>query len=200
MNPGDPALLRHVFRGRVGWALPCTVVEHSAARVALLRTPGTPSMSPMRASPEELFRTLADDTFEVGESIWREHNAVEIAPFGRGHSVWPMWTAAWEFRGWYVNLQEPMRPTRFGWDTFDQSLDITVSPRLTWRWKDEDHFALLQALGILSREQAHAVRREGEAVIADVEARRAPFNEPWPEWRPDRSWSMPTLPADWSVL
>jgi hypothetical protein len=200
MDPGDPALLRHVFRGRVGWALPCIVVEDTPSRVALFRQPGTLSKSPTHGSVEELVTSLAEDTFDPADSTWRETFVVELAPVGRAHSVWPMWSKAWRFLGWYVNLQEPMRRSRFGYDTFDQFLDITVSPHLTWRWKDEDHWVMLREHGVLTPAEADAVRREGEAVIEDIEARRAPFNEPWPEWRPDPSWGMPTLPDDWDVL
>jgi uncharacterized protein len=200
MHPGDPALLRHVFRGRVGWALPCTVVEDTAERVALLRRKGTPSKSPRVEDAESLIRSLADGTFEPEDSSWRHTNVVEIAYHGRASSVWPMWFDTWEFIGWYVNLQEPMRRTRFGFDTFDQSLDVVVHADLTWRWKDEDHFELLQSHGILSPAEADAVRREGERVIADAEARRPPFDEPWPDWRPDPSWRLPTLPEDWQQL
>lgn len=201
VKPGDPALVRHVFGGRVGWALPCTVVEDTPTRVALLRTPGTATKTPVHETPEALFQSLADDTFEVADSRWQHTNVVEIAPVGRAHSVWPMWFEdSWEFVCWYVNLQEPMRRTRFGFDTFDQSLDVIVHADLTWRWKDEDHFALLQDLGILSAAAADGVRREAEAVIADAEAGRPPFGEPWPEWRPDPSWPAPTLPPDWATL
>lgn len=200
VQPGDQALLRHVFRGRVGWAIPVTVVEDTPERVALLRRPGTPSKSPKHDGVESLFRNVAAGTYEVGDSTWLHTNAVELAPVGRGYSVWPMWSETWEFLGWYVNLQEPMRRSRFGFDTFDQSLDITVNPRFKWRWKDEDHFALLQDLGILSPVEADSVRREGEAVIADIEARQTPFDEPWPKWRPDPSWPKPQLPDDWDVL
>jgi predicted RNA-binding protein associated with RNAse of E/G family len=82
----------------------------------------------------------------------------------------------------------------------DQELDITISPSLTWRWKDEDKFEERVEHGLLSRAEAEAVRREGEAVIADLEARRRPFDEPWPVWRPDPSWPIPSLPDDWHVL
>lgn len=201
VQPGDQALLRHVYRGHVASALPVTVVEDTHERVAMLRMAGTPTKAPVHDTPEELFRSLAAGTYEVGDSSWEHTNAVEIAPVGRAHSVWPMWFKdSWEFVCWYVNLQEPLRRTRFGWDTLDQSLDVIVHADLTWRWKDEDHFALLQEVGILTTEQADAVRREGEAVIADIEAGRPPFNEPWPDWRPDPAWPMPTLPPDWSVL
>jgi hypothetical protein len=201
MDAGDQALLRHVFRGRVGWALPVTVVEDTSERVALYRAAGTATKSPIHDGPESLFRKVAAGTYDVGDSTWQHTNAVELAPVGRAHSVWPMWFAeSWEFIGWYVNLQEPLRRTRFGWDSFDQSLDVIVHADLTWRWKDEDHFALLQEVGILTTAEADAVRREGEAVIADVEARRRPFDEPWPEWRPDPSWPIPTLHDDWATL
>ena len=198
LRPGDPALLRHVLRGRVGWALPCLVVEDTDERLALLRQPGTASKSP--PPTEDLWQRIASGAFDVVDSRWRLTYAVEIAPWGRAHSVWPMWDESWTFLGWYVNLQEPFRRSRFGVDSFDHALDITVSPSLKWRWKDEDQHELLVELGILTPAQRDAGRHEGEGVIADIEAGRRPFDEPWPSWRPPPSWSIPTLPDGWDVL
>ena len=49
-----------------------------------------------------------------------------------------MWTPAWEFLGWYVNLEEPFRRTPLGFDVRDLQLDILVDPERKWRWKDSE--------------------------------------------------------------
>lgn len=46
VRTGEPALLRHVLRGRVGWVLPVNVVEDTSDRVALFRRAGTPTKRP----------------------------------------------------------------------------------------------------------------------------------------------------------
>lgn len=198
MRPGDQVLLRHVFRGHIASALPMTVVEETDERVVLYLRQGSPIrwLDPYAGLPawvEGGHRTIARE--------WEDKNVVQIVSRGRAHATYAWWWAATEEHlGWYVNLQEPLRRTRLGWDTMDQELDIEVSPDLRWRWKDEDKFEERVTLGYLTRAEADAVRREGEAVIADIEAGRPPFDEPWPDWKPDQSWPIPSLPDDWAVL
>lgn len=201
MDPGSSALLRHVHRNRVGWAVPVTVVDETPERVMLLRRAGTPMKAPARASIGDLFERLMRDDFDVVDTTWAHTNLIEIIPTGRWHSVWPMWSSDnWEFLCWYVNFQRPAQRSRLGWDTFDLSLDIVVRPDLSWHWKDEDHFAILESVGLMSGEEASSVRRDADEVVADVEARAFPFDRDWSTWRPDPTWQLPVLPADWSDL
>jgi len=193
-------LIRHVFRGEhIASAVPATVVEETDERVVYWRPMGTPMrwIDPYPGSlplwAEGGYRTVATE--------WKDNDCLHLSPFGRAHDVSLWWRGGTgEFLGWYVNLQEPLRRTRLGFDTMDQELDITISPSFTWRWKDEDKFAERVELGFLTTDEADAVRAEGERVIADLEARRRPFDEPWPSWRPDPSWPLPPLPDDWAVL
>ncbi len=113
------------------------------------------------------------------------------------HTLELFWNAAWEFRGWYVNLQTPLEETPLGFDTTDLALDVTIDPNGRWAWKDEDDFAEAIELGVLSPEHAASVRREGERVIAAL-----PDLIPtgWEEWRPDPDWGAPDLPAGWDSL
>jgi predicted RNA-binding protein associated with RNAse of E/G family len=193
------ALLRHVFRGHISMALPVTVVEETDQRVVLFLRAGTPvrMLDPYGGLPiwiEGGYRTIARP--------WLHNHFLMIVPKGRAHAVYMRWEASTGNEiGWYVNLQEPLRPTRLGWDTCDQELDVEAWPDLSaWWWKDEDRFAERVELGLLSEDEARAVWAEGEAVIADLEARRRPFDEPWRDWRPDPTWPLPTLPDDWHVL
>jgi hypothetical protein len=103
------------------------------------------------------------------------------------------WDASWRFVGWYVNLQAPLQATGLGFDTCDLALDVEVAPDGIWAWKDEDDFAEAQALGVLDRAAAAAVRGEGERVIAE-----RPWPTGWESWRPDPAWTFPPLPDDWA--
>ena len=72
---------------------------------------------------------------------------------------------------WYINLQKPYRRMAHGFDTLDQTLDVIVSPdRSSWQWKDEDELQELRDRGVISAEQAHELRLEGERAIALVQA------------------------------
>ena len=90
-----------------------------------------------------------------------------------------MWTQAWVFRCWYVQLQSPILRRPNAIETLDYALDVVVDPDGTWHWKDEDDFAEAQCLGVFTPEEAAAVRREGERVIANQL-----WVTGWEHWRP----------------
>jgi hypothetical protein len=79
----------------------------------------------------------------------------------------------------------------------DLALDVTVELDGTWAWKDEDDFAEAIALGVLSADEAAAVRAEGERVVA-VPPALLPTG--WEDWRPDPAWQLPELPTGWDSV
>lgn len=110
-----------------------------------------------------------------------------------------MWDAkTGEFLCWYINLQEPLRRTPLGFDSMDLALDIVISPdRSQWRWKDEDEFAGLIELGLITSSKAHAIRSEGEKVIKLAKNNQTPFCDGWENWSPPEEWEIPEFPKDW---
>lgn len=191
---GRVVSLRHVWRGRVQYAIPMTVVRDDPDRVLLYLQAGTPCKW-----------TYVD--FETGDvplpvdMVWTRTNVLQIVESSAAHATWVMWSADdGHFLGWYVNLQR--RPVRVpdGLISWDHSLDIVVSPDLEWSWKDEDHLARTQELGWYGPAEAAEIRAEGERVIERIENCLAPFSEPWPDWRPDPSWRIPPLPDDWAGI
>lgn len=167
----------------------------------LLRFAGSRVKRPKRSSVSDFISSLAAGSYEVVDATWEHTNVLEVARPGRWSSVWPMWFSdSWEFAGWYVNFQEPLRRSRLGWDTFDLSLDIVVSPARTWHWKDEDHFEMMQAAGIISAEVADEVRREADTVICDIDNVRYPFDRDWSAWRPPPDWEDAAIADDWHKL
>jgi hypothetical protein len=191
---GETAVLRSVFNGRVGTATAVTVVEDTPSRVALY----LPAGAAMRWMEGEL--PLWMDTADSAKLVnaWQRTNVLILITPGQAHAIWLMWLAeTGAFLCWVVNMQAPIERSRFGWDTFDHELEVYVLPDLRWAWRDEDKFERLVELGPFTRPQGAVIRAEAESVIADVEARRAPFDQPWPDWKPDPSWPTPALPIDW---
>ena len=132
---------------------------------------------------------------------WQGTDVLQLCGDADSHAVWVMWDEkGGPFRGWYVNLQDRFHRVADGIVTWDRSLDIVVAPDLHWRWKDEDDFARIQALGWISEAEADAIRAEAERVIEKIERRDPPFCESWPDWRPDPSWTIPVLPGNWAEL
>ena len=169
--PGQPVLYRgpHVDdSGITGPPVICdlkpvTVVEDSAAVISLFLQAGTPTLmskpnvagAPKPWNPGE---------WELIEAAWDRWNTLYLQVPGEWRSTWVMWSPDWRFLGWYVNLQEPLRRTRWGFDVRDLQLDILVAADRTWKWKDE------------------------------VECGAWPFETEIADWRPDSGWARRSLP------
>jgi uncharacterized protein len=194
MQPGDPVIWRQIVRGRARWAMPHTLVALDDERIALYCRPGNRGKRPRRAFVEDEEQLRTGD-WEIGDWTWRAHHVLRLTPHGRAHSIDLYWNEHWAFRGWYVNLQEPLRRWRHGVDSRDQALDITVEPDGTWAWKDEQHLDRLTVIGLFTRAEARAIRAEGERVVAE-----RPWPTGWEDWRPEGSWPVPELPEGWDVV
>ena len=172
------------------WAArPFRVVEDTPERLAFWTCEGASMKLP--ADPDGNRIRQQRDDFTLVDEVWRGNDSLRIAIPGAAHSVL-LWWVEGELQGWYVNLETPLRRTSIGFDYLDQKLDLVVRPDGSWRWKDEDELAEAVELGILDRDEAAAVRAEGERVLAAW-----PFPTGWEEWRPDPEWEAPRLPAGW---
>jgi hypothetical protein len=194
-RPGDPVVLRSIYRGRVRWTFPHTFIADVDGCIALLIRPGTRGRLIRRdAEGRYLERWVAED--EPTDHVWRDNRVLWLAPQGASHSIGVFWDAETdELRGWYVQLGDPLRPSRLGFDTMDHALDVWIQPDGSWEWKDEDDFAEAQELGVFTPEEAAAIRAEGERVLA-----AGPWPTGWEDWRPDAEWQLPELPLGWDVV
>lgn len=188
-------MLRYFNRGRPSGALPTRVVS-IGDRPALWLASGTsvkwPAVAgkPVREIPlEERYKL----PWSGIDGRWRGDDALILGSPGRAHSIWLFWQNR-RFAGCYVQLEDPWRPYRFGFDTEDHALDIWIESDGSWRWKDEDELEVAVDVGFLSREPAAAFRAEGERMIAEW-----PFPTGWEDWRADPSWPVPSLPGNWEA-
>jgi len=174
--------VRHVWRGRVFMVWACVVVADRDELLALWVPPGAECLRPAVRERLPYEQPLAPRP-------WRAPGIVQLLTPGAAHAIWVFADA------WYVNLQEPFRRTRVGVDTADQLLDLVRTRDGRWRWKDEHELEAAVAAGFLAADEAAAIRREGERVIA-----ADPFPTGWEDWEPDETWPIPTLPPGWDVL
>ena len=196
LRPADVAVLRSVYLGHVRWAFPVRVLEETETRVALYLAPGTRGKR-FAGPPLNAVADLRDVDWSLEDAVWRYTHRLYLTPFGRAHSLELFWDAeTWAFAGWYVNLQEPLRRTPVGFDTRDQALDVVIAPDGSWSWKDEDHLESAVRNGRFTAEEARAVRREGERVVARL-GDLLPTG--WEDWRPPASWPVPELPPLWDA-
>ena len=186
-RPGEHVVLRQLHRGRIWTAAPAVVVEDSPERAALWLPAGT---SGFQGDGEP----FAD--WELTPRTWGGRGEIlRLSPAGRAHSLVHFWRPDGSFRGWYVNLEEPVRPTRLGFDFEDHLLDLFVQPDRSWEWLDEDELAAGLERGTIDEATAAAARAEGERVLAEW-----PFPTGWEQWRPDPAWRLPELPPGWDEL
>jgi len=191
-EPGETVVLRYLHRGRLIGALPTRAVSTSDGPVLWLAS-GTPVKWPgvagrhVREVPLDERYTL---TLDPIDRPWEDDGILILGRPGRAHSIWLFWEN-WRFAGWYVQLEDPWRPSRLGFDTGDHTLDLWIESDGSWQWKDEHELEVAVEVGFYSSEQAAAFRAEGERVIAEW-----PFPTGWEEWRPDPSWPVPAAAAE----
>jgi hypothetical protein len=194
---GESALLRSLFRGRVRWTFPFTVVQDSQELVVLLLRPGAEGRWIRRDASGDYLRRWGSDA-EPDPHVWQWNRLLKLTRFGDAHSLDLFWDdATGDFLGWYVNLQTPLQRSPLGFDTADQALDVVIDPDGSWRWKDEDDLAACVELGLFTAQEAAEIRAEGERVIAALPSL---IPTGWEDWRPDPAWQLPELPAGWHAV
>jgi protein associated with RNAse G/E len=200
-------VLQEVWREKLWAVRPLTVVEDSNDRLILWcprgtirKVPGTPPERPRPPSrTEHVVRALSRCDWVLENHEWDVSTLWLLEPRA-SHAVWVSFLPDGRHLGWYVNLQEPYRRTSRGIQAMDMMLDIVVAPDRSWRWKDEDEFQAVIDAGLYTPTAALAVRAEAASVVRRIENRLAPFDEPWPEWRPSSQWSIPRLLNGWDQL
>jgi hypothetical protein len=201
-RPGTVIVQEEYWRQQLVTVRPVTVVEDSAVLLALFSHAGAPLLTGamrnrQQISMDERVRVyLSDEQPPLRDAVNRAH-VLTLTPPEAHHSVWLFWDPAWNLIAWYVNLQPPVLRTPQGVAAGDYLLDLMVTPDLQWSWKDEDEFEAVCAAGVFTDEERRGIRAEGRRMAARIEARAWPFDSEWPRWRPDPSWSIPSLPDTW---
>lgn len=190
-------LIRSVYRGRVRWALPNLLLESTSERVVTCILPGVTGKAPAQYEHEAFVRQLLEG-WEMADHVWHTRRVLTITTLGAAHSLGMHWDHATDrFLGWYVNLQEPLRPTPLGYDTMDQVLDIWIEPDRSWQWKDWDELVEAEQDGLFTPDEADAIRAEGRRVVGQLDGL---IPTGWEGWRLDPSVELPTLPEDWDRI
>jgi hypothetical protein len=195
---GDVIVLREMWGDRIWSARPLIVVDDRPEYRALYAP--NPLRYRIPVDDDDVELRLPKNDWRLAETTWTRHRVLSFG-FDGGYAVLLSWGAADEFGGYYVNLEDPLRPTPLGFDTTDNLLDVLIDPdRSSWRWKDEDELEEAIARGLFTGVQAEGFRRAGERGLRHVLDREAPFDRDWEDWRPDPSWPEPRLPDGWDRI
>lgn len=199
-SPGDQIVLREILDGRIWTARPATVAVARDDLTAVYLAPDTEFRVPQVTQRADFLRRMRDG-WDLGPYAWTRARMLHLLYPDVGHAIHLWWLPPdWEFGGWYINLQEPIRQTSLGFDSMDHLLDVVIDPDLSWHWKDEEELEDAVLLGIIDPAQAAAIRAEGERVIQRLEERLPPFCDGWERWQPDPAWPVPALPDGWDRL
>jgi hypothetical protein len=190
------------YRSGDGWfrgGLPLTVVEDGADWLVAYLAPGTRVAKPVLADGRDLRDVPLEERWSHPRATsirpWRGGDLVMLFPRAGAYSLW-LFREGGLFLGWYVNLEERHVRGERTIDSRDGILDVWVpADTREPRWKDEDEFEAATRHGRLTREQARAIRAEGERVLAE-----RPWPTGWEDFAPDPSWPVPELPAGWDAL
>ncbi|MFE3811737.1 DUF402 domain-containing protein, partial [Streptomyces sp. NPDC059131] len=124
----------------------------------------------------EAFDAMAAGERELAAGVWQETDLLLWKPPAAWFSVNAFFVpdrgGGRRLRNWYVNFEHPARRTTTGFDTLDLTVDLVVAPDLTgWEWKDEDEYAHVRRLDIVSDTEHRAVDAARGEVLAMLTAR-----------------------------
>lgn len=153
-----------------------------------------------RSVRTEAFEAMATGRWELADAVWQETDLLLWKPPAAWFSINAFFVpdgAGRRLRNWYVNFENPTRRTETGFDTFDLTVDLLIHPDLTgWEWKDEDEYAHVRHLGIVSETEHQAVDDARAQVLAMLADRAGVFAhaERWAAWAWEPAWPTPRLP------
>lgn len=200
-SPGDHVVYRGVHiddSGRTGGPViadlkPAIVLEHSSQHLHLFTPAGSRTMV-SRPIPPGRPKPWGPGEWELVPASWDRWNAVFHHVAGEWRATWLLWSPRWEFLGWYVNLQEPVWQTRWGFDFRDLQLDIVVAPDRSWRWNDEHDLQRSVASGLIGSGAESEIRRSAAGAVMAIESGGPPFDDASTRWWPTGETIVPALP------
>ena len=206
-RPGQVVLRRYWRAGRLSFLELTRVVSDDERGLRLWLSAGTPYWRVVAADGRTHHDAPLDQLGEdarLTQLTWSGSDVMMwLPPGGEAYSVWWFFDAATgDFRGWYVNLEEPFVRWEHGVDSADNALDVWVEPDRTWRWKDTGEFeGRIGYPGYWTAAEAAAIRAAGERSIKAAEAGVFPFDGTWCDMRRDQlgvDASAPLVrPAGW---
>ena len=131
-----------------------------------------------------------------GKKRWHGPGVLTLQRPGDRYGVWVFRApGTLEFRGWYINFQDPFRRQPDGYDTQDLELDLWLPADGELEWKDDEQLEERVRDGRFTDEQVAATRAEARRLAHELETGRRWWSNEWAEWQPDPAWPTPVFPG-----
>lgn len=204
--PGDIICYRYSRDVQPRFVMPVRVIDDREDATVLFMQEGTTYKAGRPADGSTLPRNtpyaVRHGTPHVASNVtWAENHMLMILKPGWPFDIRLFWRATTgAFRGWYVNIQDPVVRWEGGFDSMDHQIDVTVAPDRSWALKDEDELADAVTVGRYTQAQAERFRAQAEdAITTLIEPWAWPFNAGFEHAMPDPLPDPPHLPATWNA-
>jgi Protein of unknown function (DUF402) len=206
---GDTVALRGIYNRRVSYMQSAVVVRDDPEEVALALLPGAECSAPNNymdgkhghSGRWDRWGTYIQGNWEMQRYAWQTNRLLILLDPEKYYASYYFWRAADnQFLCYYVNFQLPFQRSRVGFDTFDLELDIIVEPTYEWHFKDEDDYRRGIECGILLEEWIQEINAAKLEIFDKLAKRAYPFDASWLNWKPDPTWTPPTLPQNWDKI
>jgi hypothetical protein len=186
-NPGDVVVRREVLNDGSAWAEIAVIVVVDSPELLVSYIP---EGAPIRFPP-----TPHGPHPWLGKERWHGHGTLMLQRADEGYAVWVFWSGPKrEFRGWYLNLQEPFRRTELGYDTQDLELDIWLPREGGYRLKDDEQLEQRVEEGRFTVEQVREIRAQASLILHELDRHGPWWPDSWASWEPPSDWPVPAFP------
>ena len=202
---GELVLWRGIFRERVWQAQTVIVVKDTPEEIAVALLPGTECMiedNYAKGKDHGGHRwDFKEKPWILTMRPWRTNRLLLLLEPGKYYSTILFWNdESNQFTCYYINFQLPYQRMKKGIDTLDLDLDLVIHPDFNYHWKDEVEYQTAIEHEVILPEWVQSVEAAKSEILAKLEARAYPFDGSWLDWKPDPSWSPPTLPENWDKI
>lgn len=204
-KPGEQLVWRGIFRDRVWHAQTVLAVKDTPEEIVVALLPGTECMAPEGYSRGknsfERRWNFKEKDWKLENYFWHTHRLLALVEPQKYYSIMYFWREeSNEFLCYYINFQLPLRRTDDGIDTLDLDLDLIIHPDFSYEWKDIDDYQSAIEHGVIFSEWIHGIEEAKQELFEKLEQRHYPFDGSWLDWKPDPTWSPPTLPENWDKI
>jgi len=202
---GDVITWRGIFNGRIWHVQPTIVVKDSPQELVLTLLPGTECVAdenyPKGKQNSKKRWEFVNNDWVLAKYIWRTNRLLLILEPENYYSTILFWNdESQAFLCYYINFQQPFVRNLHGIDTLDLELDLVIRPDLSCEWKDVNDYEMCISTGLIQPDWVNGIDLAKTEVLQRLDEKQYPFDGSWLNWKPDLTWTPPSLPDGWDTI